>query len=229
MESASFAVPVCPSTIRVTDFTRLAHYIAKRVQRNPYDQDEHDDLVQDGFVALLEAIDDYVGKGLKIDNPSGWAAKVMSRGMLKTAYRRPKREEELEDPDAYAIIEGADEFYEQVLFLRFYEEVERVLGPRARLIAENLVDPSPQAIAEMMKDHSERQEEKAQGEDRRYAVDSVMVTKLHIRSAIGGRGGPSGIMSVNEFWKSLKGIQRIAVKYLGDLADSVAPTPNYAT
>lgn len=124
-----------------SQYLRLAHKCACQIQLSEAD---HDDLVQEAFLALYKAVRAYIKQGKTISNEPAFVATVFRRAMYTAAgYGLP---DFVDIETAGVTMSGHAEYFEQVFNTEYLAELERMVGGLAKTIAAELIAPGPAAI-----------------------------------------------------------------------------------
>lgn len=129
----------------VQQYTPLAHKCAHRLRRFP---DDHDDLVQEAFLALFKAVRNYARQGKTIECEPTFVTAVFRRAMYHhVGYKLP---ELVELSPSLELIVGHESYFEQVFTEEYLDEVRRILGALAGEIVRELLFPGAAVTEEAM-------------------------------------------------------------------------------
>lgn len=157
----------------------LAHILARRIEWSP---DDHDDVVQYGMLGLLDTLRRPSYDPHRIETPEAYATDILRRWM-KWYYTRMDRTVSYVEFEPWMVpIRNRSEAFELNYLQEYFAEVERVLGPTARQMAEELVDPSPRVIAIATEEMERKARRFAAGEKVR-GHSTLVIKHEHIRKA----------------------------------------------
>jgi RNA polymerase sigma factor (sigma-70 family) len=190
----------------IAGYMPFAHSIANRIQWNPAD---HDDLVQEGLIALLKSMREYKQPGKPaVTKPLALACMVMEREM-KWWYKPKDRETTTEEIQEYHLVEETeDEIFAAAYFREYFDEIERLFGRKTREIAEQLVDPHGLVIDIAMTDMTARAGE-AQGGTLKRGYKTLIVKHEHIRKAYQ--------LGENEWYRTLNHLRHFTHRFVTTL------------
>lgn len=124
-----------------SQYMLLAHKCARKLRRNP---DDHDDLVQEAFLALYKAIENYAVQGKTIDCEPTFVTAVFRRAMFRHAgYRTPDLVEL--SPTLVEVV-GHAAYFDQVFTEEYLSEIGKLLGGLAQSIVQELLLPGDRAM-----------------------------------------------------------------------------------
>lgn len=159
----------------------IAYKLADRRMRHECD---FEDLVQTGILALMEAVEKQAKTRKKIHNPFGFAKQVMYLAMRDYYYSAPERLEENLVQPVPITFSGEEEYLESVFLRSYFEEVGKVLGPEARIIAENMYEPGPAVVQIALLEMQDKAAKQAAGQAVRGGK-TLRIKQEHIRQVVG--------------------------------------------
>lgn len=126
------------------EYEDLAHHVAHQVQRC---RDDHDDLFQEGMLALCEFHRRQEGRPNRIDCEPKFVKTMMRRRMQRYTYQRfPKTFNRF--PESFRIeVVGIEDYAKTVYVREYLNEIEHLFGSEARAVAEELIEPSEDVVA----------------------------------------------------------------------------------
>lgn len=162
----------------LAEYVPMAHALARKIE---WSADDHEDLVQEGLVALLKSMRQYAKSGKPVDNPTGLASYVM-QGWMKWFYTAKDRSSvycELQEDH----IVGPPEADSAAFIADFLQALHTAHGAIARAVAEAMLSPGPDVAAVSLREATGKAARAAQGELVR-GYQQVRVTQAHIREAL---------------------------------------------
>lgn len=199
----------------VLTFRPLADWWANRIQ---WKEEDHEDLVQEGMLSFIQTINGYKKSGKLIEDLAGLAGTCFSAAMkwwykpgdrsgLPGARGKGLATEQITTVSAFDVQvpdRGPQEQYEQLFVDEYLDEVERVLGPIAREVAANLIDPGPEVIALAVQEMEQKAARRAAGE-RVVGHSSLRTTQEHVRR--------NSNLSEAQWEKTVTGIRKLTKEH----------------
>lgn len=177
----------------------MAHSIARSIE---WSTDDHDDLVQEGLLALLKSMREYAARQVPVRNPEGLASWVMV-GWMKYWYKPLERKVYFTEwRDEYS---GWCEDDEVVYIKEFYDALEHKYGVRALAVAKALVSPDAEVGAVVLEVMATKAALAAAG----YSVKGHRSPRLShevVRRSLG--------MEEPEWYKTLEQVRTFTRSYL---------------
>jgi DNA-directed RNA polymerase specialized sigma24 family protein len=174
------AAPVDVDEVVRTYFP-LADWWANRIQ---WCEDDHQDLVQEGMLSLVSTLRGYNKSGKEIRDLAALAGTCFSAAM-KWWYKKSDRTLSFTGLESVkASVDTRDTYLSSVYVDEFLSELEKVQGPIARKVVEQLIQPSEELGQVALASMEKKRQLKASGE-RVIGYGSPRVHQHHIRDSLG--------------------------------------------